>query len=187
MKRANVLPYWDRHQWIMSCKWLYMYVPDRDIDSVVVAVSLLAGHLKGRGFEVKGWLQLFSWFHIVRDDHLRTKQNKFRSSSSGHKIRRLTLSLPHSPICTSVNVPRLPICTVIHTPMVHSYCSMKRLPLFLVALSACVINMPFWNFPYNLQVKRYSELNIVQWNLFITRSLGPWKLPCYIRFLIISG
>ena len=28
---------------------------------------------------------------------------------------------------------------------------------------------------------------IIQWNLFITRSLGPWKLPCYIRFLIISG
>ena len=44
----------------------------------------------------------------------------------------LTLCLPHSPICTSVNVPRSPICTVIHTPMVHSYCSMKRLPLFLV-------------------------------------------------------
>ena len=29
--------------------------------------------------------------------------------------------------------------------------------------------------------------NVVQWNLFITRSLGPWKLPCYNRFLIISG
>ena len=28
---------------------------------------------------------------------------------------------------------------------------------------------------------------LIQWNLFITRSLGPWKLPCYIRFLIISG
>ena len=27
----------------------------------------------------------------------------------------------------------------------------------------------------------------VQWNLVITRSLGPWKLPFYIRFLIISG
>ena len=27
----------------------------------------------------------------------------------------------------------------------------------------------------------------IQWNLFITRSLGPWKLPCYIRFLVISG
>ena len=26
---------------------------------------------------------------------------------------------------------------------------------------------------------------LVQWNLVITRSLGPWKLPCYIRFLII--
>ena len=25
----------------------------------------------------------------------------------------------------------------------------------------------------------------IQWNLVITRSLGPWKLPCYIRFLII--
>ena len=29
--------------------------------------------------------------------------------------------------------------------------------------------------------------SILQWNLVITRSLGPWKLPCYIRFLIISG
>ena len=29
--------------------------------------------------------------------------------------------------------------------------------------------------------------NPLQWNLFITRSLGPWKLPCYIRFLIIIG
>ena len=28
---------------------------------------------------------------------------------------------------------------------------------------------------------------MVQWNLVITRTLGPWKLPCYIRFLIISG
>ena len=27
----------------------------------------------------------------------------------------------------------------------------------------------------------------VQCNLIITRSLGPWKLPCYIRFVIISG
>ena len=27
----------------------------------------------------------------------------------------------------------------------------------------------------------------VRWNLVITRYLGPWKLPCYIRFLIISG
>ena len=29
----------------------------------------------------------------------------------------------------------------------------------------------------------------VQWNLVITRTLGPWKLPssCYIRFLLISG
>ena len=31
------------------------------------------------------------------------------------------------------------------------------------------------------------DTNVVQWNLIITRSLGPWKLPCYIRFLIISG
>ena len=29
--------------------------------------------------------------------------------------------------------------------------------------------------------------SVVQWNLIITRSLGPWKLLCYIRFLIISG
>ena len=28
---------------------------------------------------------------------------------------------------------------------------------------------------------------IIQWNLVITRSLGPWKLPCCIKFLIISG
>ena len=27
----------------------------------------------------------------------------------------------------------------------------------------------------------------LQWNLVITRALGPWKLPCYNRFLIISG
>ena len=25
------------------------------------------------------------------------------------------------------------------------------------------------------------------WNLIITRSLGPWKLPCYIRFIIYQG
>ena len=29
--------------------------------------------------------------------------------------------------------------------------------------------------------------NLIQWNLVIMRSLGPWKLPCYITFLIISG
>ena len=27
----------------------------------------------------------------------------------------------------------------------------------------------------------------IQWNLVITRSLGPWKSPCYIRFLTTSG
>ena len=32
-----------------------------------------------------------------------------------------------------------------------------------------------------------TALIFIQWNLVITRSLGPWKLPCYIRFLIISG
>ena len=35
--------------------------------------------------------------------------------------------------------------------------------------------------------KRLDKTMSVQWNLVITRSLGPWKLPCYIRFLIISG
>ena len=77
----------------------------------------------------------------------------------------LTLCLPRSPICTSVNVPRSPICTVIHTPMVHSYCSMKWLPLFLVRTVCMRYSLPFWNFPYNLQVKRYSELNIVLLNV----------------------
>ena len=47
-------------------------------------------------------------------------------------LKALTLCLPRSPICTSVKMPRSPICTVIHTPIVHSYCSMKRFPLFLV-------------------------------------------------------
>ena len=28
---------------------------------------------------------------------------------------------------------------------------------------------------------------IIQWKLDITRSLGPWQLPCYIRNLVISG
>ena len=32
-----------------------------------------------------------------------------------------------------------------------------------------------------------STHDLLQWNLVITRFLGPWKLPCYIRFLIISG
>ena len=26
----------------------------------------------------------------------------------------------------------------------------------------------------------------IQWNL-VTRTLGPWKLPCYIKFLTVSG
>ena len=30
-----------------------------------------------------------------------------------------------------------------------------------------------------------SHCTLIQWNLVITRSLGPSKLPCYIRFLII--
>ena len=33
----------------------------------------------------------------------------------------------------------------------------------------------------------YFALLLLQWNLVITRSLGSLKLPCYIRFLIISG
>ena len=79
----------------------------------------------------------------------------------------LTLCLPRSPICKSVNVPRSPICTVIHMPIsiVHSYCSMKRLPLFWFALSACVMNLAFWNPPYDIQVKRYSEFDIVLLNV----------------------
>ena len=36
------------------------------------------------------------------------------------------------------------------------------------------------------QYKAPDSQSPVQWNLVITRSLGPWKLPCYIRFLIIS-
>ena len=27
----------------------------------------------------------------------------------------------------------------------------------------------------------------IQWNLVIMRTLGPWKLPCYNRFFIITG
>ena len=27
----------------------------------------------------------------------------------------------------------------------------------------------------------------IQWNLVITRTSGPWKSPCYIRCLVISG
>ena len=27
----------------------------------------------------------------------------------------------------------------------------------------------------------------LQWNLVITRSLGPWKLPCYISFSLYQG
>ena len=36
---------------------------------------------------------------------------------------------------------------------------------FWFALFACITNLPFWKFPYNLQVKRYSELNIVLLNV----------------------
>ena len=36
---------------------------------------------------------------------------------------------------------------------------------FWYALSACVIKLPFWNFPNNLEVKRYIELNIVLLNV----------------------
>ena len=72
-------------------------------------------------------------------------------------------SLPRLPICTSVNLPRSPICTVVHPPIVHLYYSMKQLPLFLVrTVHICVINLPFRFFPYNLQVKIYSMLKIVQ-------------------------
>ena len=38
-----------------------------------------------------------------------------------------------------------------------------------------------------LGTKKSCLLYQIQWNLVITRTLGPWKLPCYIRFLLISG
>ena len=38
-----------------------------------------------------------------------------------------------------LNLPRSQICAVIHMPIVHSYCSMKRLPLFLVC-TVCMCN-----------------------------------------------
>ena len=53
----------------------------------------------------------------------------------------------------------------------HAYCSFVLLIeaitkcWFWLALSACVINLAFWNFPYDLQVKRYSELNIILLNV----------------------
>ena len=76
-------------------------------------------------------------------------------------VTPLTLCLPCSPICTSVHLPSSPICTVINMPIVHSYCSMKRLPSFLV----CIVRMRYLFgllvFPYDLQVKRYSKLKII--------------------------
>ena len=39
---------------------------------------------------------------------------------------------------------------------------------------------------YTIGILVNKELHI-QWNLIITRTLGPWKLPCYNSFLIISG
>ena len=42
----------------------------------------------------------------------------------------------------------------------------------------------FWTpFSFHWQciiVNLYTQI-LVQWNLIITRSLGPWKSPCYIR------
>ena len=191
-----------------------------------------------------------------------------------NNVFTLTLCLPCSPICTSVHVPRSPICTVIHMPIVHSYCSMKRLlknvfgshcpHALLTGLLECSIrftckkiqrvehntsecrpnsSVPQNNVAHggyvlgkqrvkqiwaawpcmlsvsvkgrnneapktctskafitckcfkkseNMPVTRNNITNfppstVVQWNLFIRRSLGPWKSPCYIRFLIISG
>ena len=87
-------------------------------------------------------------------------------SEGSFKKPSLTLCLPRSPICTSVNVPRSPICTVIHTPMVHFVLLNEAITIVsgshcLHALLICL----FWNVPYNLQVKRYSELNRVILNV----------------------
>ena len=69
------------------------------------------------------------FFFLLFDPFLFVKIGDFCLSA---EFLLLTLCLPRSPICTSVKLPRSPICTVIHTPIVHSYCSMKRFPLFLV-------------------------------------------------------
>ena len=46
------------------------------------------------------------------------------------------------------------------------------------------IVMPTVSAQRHAEVDAWEENNIIQWNLVITRSFGPWKLPCYIRFLI---
>ena len=51
----------------------------------------------------------------------------------------------------------------------NKYCSREHIPMDVASV---------WSHCTTL---------IIQWNLIITRSLGPWKLPCYIRFLLISG
>ena len=40
----------------------------------------------------------------------------------------------------------------------------------------------YWKTKKSKHKQRYHEgISIIQWNLVITRSLGPWILPCYIR------
>ena len=53
---------------------------------------------------------------------------------------------------------------------------------FMSALMGLYMCMFGW-FAMNINVC----LCRIQWNLFIMRSLGPWKLPGYIRFLVKSG
>ena len=74
----------------------------------------------------------------------------------------LTLCLPRSPICTSVNVPRSPICTVIHTPIVHAYCSMKRLPLFLVRTVCMRYQFGFLEFSIRFTGKNIQRIELFE-------------------------
>ena len=96
---------------------------------------------------------------LIMDNELFRNQTLCRSHSQHLHIH--IHCMPRSPICTLVNLPTSPICTVIHTPIVHSYYSMKRLPLLLVRTVGMRYKFGFLVFPYDFHVKRYSELKIV--------------------------
>ena len=72
----------------------------------------------------------------------------------------LTLCLPRSPICTSVNVPRSPICTVIHTPIWFiRIAQWSDYHCFWFALSACVINLHFLEFSIQFTGKKIQRVD----------------------------
>ena len=125
-----------------------------------------------------------------------TKQDK---GWHGHRLECTSLCLVHSPCLNTALVNRSILFNSLYVSAACLYClsltwkyAHVDICLYIIPVSILPIQhhhrgkKPIKRGRGNIWYTNNKKLCTIQWNLVITRSLGPWKLPCYIRFLIIS-